>query len=821
MNAVKAILIGAVHSRAAGYLAAVLGIAAVSATSAPFRGQVDDTNVALALLLVVLCIATVWGRGPGLAAALLGMVGYTFFLLPAVPTLDGLSSFLMAHSQHGIALAAFFLTASTVGHLSVTAKRRAAEAEAERQAARVASAYNRSLIEASLDPLVTIGLDGTITDVNAATELVTGYSRDELIGTDFADYCTEPEQARAAFQQAFRDGLVRDVALELRHRDGHLTAVLYNASVYRDDRGQVRGVFAAARDITERQRAEAALRESALNLQRAQEVAHLGSWHLDIPHNRLTWSDEVFRIFGIPIGTALTYEAFLATVHPEDRDAVEQAWTAALHGAPYDIEHRIIVGGAVRWVRERAEVEFDRDGRPVEGIGIVQDITERKRAEEAIRALNAELEQRVMARTAELEAANALKDELLRREQAVSAALAAALKREREIGFEIQQMLLLDHRAVEVPGLCVAALTIPSQQIDGDFYYFYTHRNHCLDVLVADVMGKGIPAALLGAATKSHILEALCHLLALSPNGPLPAPKDIVTLAHAAMVPHLMALDSFVTLCYARVDVDQRRLDLVDCGHTGVLHWQAQTGRCDIVYGDNLPLGIRPGERFEQIAVPCEPGDLWLFYSDGITETRNPAGELFGVERLVECVQINRDLGPDAMVDAIRHAVFAFSGSDQLADDLTCVAITVGERPLPLRRAEIDIRSDLHDLRRARAFVRAVCRDLPGAALDADGVAALELAVNEAASNIMKHAYQGRPDQWIHLEAEAIPGQVLIRLSHHGEPFDPSTVAPPALDGSQASGFGLYLIAQSVDAVRYSRDAYGRHCVALVKVWKS
>ena len=107
---------------------------------------------------------------------------------------------------------------------------------------RAAAAYNRSLLEASLDPLVTIGPDGMITDVNAATEQVTGYGRAELLGTEFSHYFTEPGLAHGAYQQAFRDGSVRDYALELRHRDGHTTPVLYNASVYSDPSGQVLGV---------------------------------------------------------------------------------------------------------------------------------------------------------------------------------------------------------------------------------------------------------------------------------------------------------------------------------------------------------------------------------------------------------------------------------------------------------------------------------------------------------------------------------------------------------------------------------------------------
>jgi len=130
------------------------------------------------------------------------------------------------------------------------------------EALHAANLYNRSLIEASLDPLVTIGANGKITDVNAATEAVTGYTRTELIGTEFSDYFIEPEQARAGYEEVFRVGSVHDHPLELRHRDGHVTSVLYNASVYRDEKGKVAGVFAAARDISARKLAEAQLHAS-------------------------------------------------------------------------------------------------------------------------------------------------------------------------------------------------------------------------------------------------------------------------------------------------------------------------------------------------------------------------------------------------------------------------------------------------------------------------------------------------------------------------------------------------------------------------------
>ncbi|OEC87414.1 MULTISPECIES: PAS domain S-box protein [Methanobacterium] len=127
---------------------------------------------------------------------------------------------------------------------------------------RLASTYNRSLIEASLDPLVTIGSDGKITDVNNSTELITGYAREQLIGTDFSDYFTEPEKARKGYQQVFQEGLVRDYPLKIKNKEGFTTPVLYNASVYKDKLGNVIGVFAAARDITQLKKAEENIKAS-------------------------------------------------------------------------------------------------------------------------------------------------------------------------------------------------------------------------------------------------------------------------------------------------------------------------------------------------------------------------------------------------------------------------------------------------------------------------------------------------------------------------------------------------------------------------------
>jgi PAS domain S-box-containing protein len=155
-------------------------------------------------------------------------------------------------------------------------------------------------------------------------------------------------------------------------------------------------------DLVDQMQSQAALHQFREDLDRAQAVGNIGSWRLDTQRNVLTWSAENHRIFGIPEGTPMTYETFLSTIHPDDRDAVDTQWKAALRGEDYDIEHRLLVGGVIKWVREKAYLEFDAEGELAGGFGITQDITERKRMELELLQARDLLENRVQERTRDL-----------------------------------------------------------------------------------------------------------------------------------------------------------------------------------------------------------------------------------------------------------------------------------------------------------------------------------------------------------------------------------------------------------------------------------
>ena len=254
--------------------------------------------------------------------------------------------------------------------------------------------YTRSLIDVSPDPLVTISHDGKITDVNAATEQVTGYSRDYLVGTDFLDYFTNTKKAKEGYRKVFDDGIVRDYPLEIRHRDGTITSVLYNAAIYRDEMGTVQGVFAAARDITDRIRAEEALLQLTDRLSLATRAGGVGIWGYDVVTNTLTWDDQMIALYGITREQfSGEYEAWKAGVHPDDQMRGDAEIQMALRGErEFDTEFRVLwPDGSVRNIRALAIVQRDAEGKPLWMIGTNWDITAQKNTEGALSQANRKL----------------------------------------------------------------------------------------------------------------------------------------------------------------------------------------------------------------------------------------------------------------------------------------------------------------------------------------------------------------------------------------------------------------------------------------------
>jgi sigma-B regulation protein RsbU (phosphoserine phosphatase) len=392
------------------------------------------------------------------------------------------------------------------------------------------------------------------------------------------------------------------------------------------------------------------------------------------------------------------------------------------------------------------------------------------------------------------------------------------LAQEVEIASSIQQTLLLANAPKDVPALEIASCSLPSQRIDGDFHDFFQHPDGTVDVLIGDVMGKGVAAALLGAATKSQFLRATANLALRSTTG-APRPAEIVTRAATRLSDRLISLDRFVTLCYARFDAATRSVVFVDCGHTSMIVESKAKPECDFLRGRDLPLGVLPDYRCEEHSVAFHPGETYLLYSDGVTENRSPEGEMFGAERLADCVQSWSSLGPAQLVAQIRDEAVRFRGSEKFSDDFTCIAVRIKFNPAhgePVARRSAVFDCNAGELGRLRAWLRHNV-ELAGRSFSEEVVARLELSCSEVFANCVIHAGDGGETGGnpVGVESRIFPDRATIEFRHRGPQFDPLSVSTPSFDGTKDGGFGVYIVLRSADDARFAREPDGTNVTTL------
>ena len=251
-------------------------------------------------------------------------------------------------------------------------------------------------------------------------------------------------------------------------------------------------------------------------------------------------------------------------------------------------------------------------------------------------------------------------------------------------------------------------------------------------------MGKGVAAALLGVAGETAIHACArdagreCRAFSLEP-------AEIVSAVSAGLNGRLIELERFITLNYARFNMSAREIQFVDCGHTSAVVLRKQTGQTILLRGDDLPLGIQGDQKYSQQSFAFEPGDTFLFYSDGVTENRNADGEFFGDDRLIEFVETWSSLGPDALIGRLRRDAKQFCGRDAFSDDFTCIAARVGlNEGEPLQILQSDFACEVSELERSRDWLVESADAVPGG-LGEDGVIRLQLACGEAIDNCIIH----------------------------------------------------------------------------------
>ena len=411
-----------------------------------------------------------------------------------------------------------------------------------------------------------------------------------------------------------------------------------------------------------------------------------------------------------------------------------------------------------RWVSATLVPFLNRSGRPYRYMVVRSDITERKLSEQA---------------------------------------LLEAHQREMQLAAQIQDSLLVPPLPLVVSGVPVASRFEAADGVAGDFHAMIEIEPGVFDVLIGDVMGKGVPAALVGAAVKMSLNQSLLDLRAQA-GGDLPQPADIINALHQRLCRRLIELECFVTLIHARFDHHAGTVTSVGCGHPELLLVNGQD--IEIVANGHLPLGMLESETYTQTVTAWPPGCLAVMYSDGLTETQSPEGRLLAREGLAAIIQAELAKGshPVSLSAGILDAVGRFGQQPAPDDDRTLVVV---RNPNPAEHHRV-LSADLTALDELGRFIADHTLAQPASAARDQ----LRLAAVEAFSNIVRHGQARGPDIAISLQAAS--NSTEIQFHHDGPAPDlpPHTELPPP-ESLQESGYGLALIRTLCDQFECQHQA--------------
>ena len=264
---------------------------------------------------------------------------------------------------------------------------------------RTQQAFLEMLINTIPNPVFYKDKQGKYVGVNSAFTNFIGISAKNVIGKSVFDISPKniAEEYWKKDNELLKNPGTQHYEWKAKNKDGEIRDVIFDKASFTDTFGEVGGLVGIITDITERKIAENELLKNQYYLKKAQEIGSIGTWELDLQRNILMWTEENYKIFGVPLDTPVNFELFLKCVHPEDREYVSKAWADGINTKKYDIEHRAIVNGEVKWIREKAEFELDKKGNPVMAIGFSQDISSQKMADNLI--LQSEIRYRELVET--------------------------------------------------------------------------------------------------------------------------------------------------------------------------------------------------------------------------------------------------------------------------------------------------------------------------------------------------------------------------------------------------------------------------------------
>ncbi len=390
------------------------------------------------------------------------------------------------------------------------------------------------------------------------------------------------------------------------------------------------------------------------------------------------------------------------------------------------------------------------------------------------------------------------------------------MQRELEIAAEIQ-VSLLPHGLPQIPGVEFAVASLPATEVGGDFYDFISLDEDHLGIVVGDVAGKGVPAAMLTSLARTilRVEAGYGHL-----------PQRVITRTNHALMQDLQHAEMFVTALVAYLDWHNLTLTYANAGHTPGLWWRAGQATFEPLAATTPPLGIHVTGLGGDQTLHLSPGDFVLFYTDGVTEAKSPEDQLFGSDRLKEALVAHAGGTADDLVQSVLSAVRAFRRDTPWSDDVTMIAMRVKPSAAPEHSqsepvVEFAVPADLGSLDSISEHVTHACRllpDLPASPASDDFIYLVELAVSEICTNIIQHSYLMTGGE-IRGRLTLLADGIQVDLYDDGESFDPATIPEPApqLDSLSEGGYGLHIVRQIMDEVTYQANTPNGNHWRLIK----
>lgn len=385
----------------------------------------------------------------------------------------------------------------------------------------------------------------------------------------------------------------------------------------------------------------------------------------------------------------------------------------------------------------------------------------------------------------------------------------------------LQNSLLIDELPSDLEGVEIAAKTLPAQDLDGDFIFCHDIDSGVVDIVIGDVMGKGLTAALTAASLRGYFMHEWGRAEGLGYEKH--TPRKIISMVSKAIAERLLEFNSFVSLLYLRVDLGRRVLSYVDCGSVKPLLFKSRNDDVSTLECDNCPLGIpEGGKAVEEGQIDVEDGDTIVLFSDGVVEETDATGKkVFGESGVISCLSDHFSDSPSAIISKLFEELNNFRGDIRQHDDLTCIAMKFGSCESQAASTfsstfrhdmEVELESSYNELDHLHDLVSDACRKCN---IDVDREGKVVLAVHEAFVNIIKHSYGAEQDKPVWLSWYSDNEFMHIALYDYGISFNLENSSNPDFSGNSESGFGLHIITEIADKVIYDIDNKARNFMQL------